>query len=72
MRFARGFIAFWIDFIIGDAWEVAAGVALVLVAIAIAVDRWGGRPVAGFALLAVVLAVNWLVLHRATADARRR
>ena len=72
MRFPRNFVAFWIDFIFGDAWEVAAGVALVLVAIAIAGDRWGGRPVAGFALLAVVLGVNWLALQRATADVRRR
>ncbi len=34
MRLARriivGFFRFWYDFIIGDAWEIAAGIALVL------------------------------------------
>jgi len=30
MKYIRGFFAFWYDFIIGDAWEVAAGVAFAL------------------------------------------
>jgi len=30
MRFLVGFSRFWYDFIVGDAWEVAAGVVAVL------------------------------------------
>jgi hypothetical protein len=26
MSFIRGFAAFWYDFIVGDSWELAAGV----------------------------------------------
>jgi len=32
MRIIVGFFRFWYDFIVGDAWEIAAGVAVVLVA----------------------------------------
>lgn len=31
MRYLTGFVMFWYDFIVGDAWEVAAGVLLSLV-----------------------------------------
>ncbi len=31
-RIVIGFFRFWYDFIVGDAWEIAAGVAVVLVA----------------------------------------
>ena len=31
MKYVRGFFAFWYDFIVGDAWEVAAGVVFALV-----------------------------------------
>jgi len=30
MRYIRGFARFWWDFIIGDDWRVAAGIALAL------------------------------------------
>jgi hypothetical protein len=30
MRFLAGFLRFWWDFLIGDDWRIAAGVALVL------------------------------------------
>ncbi len=30
MNIVRGFFQFWYDFIIGDAWEVAAGVVIAL------------------------------------------
>ena len=30
MRYLTGFLRFWWDFIIGDDWKIAAGVALVL------------------------------------------
>ena len=31
MRYLKGFFAFWYDFIVGDAWEVAVGVGTSLV-----------------------------------------
>ena len=30
MKYISGFFAFWWDFIVGDAWEVAAGVLALL------------------------------------------
>ncbi len=33
MKYIMGFFAFWYDFIVGDAWEVAAGVLLTLIAL---------------------------------------
>jgi hypothetical protein len=30
MKYIKGFFAFWYDFIVGDAWEVAAGVLVTL------------------------------------------
>lgn len=48
MGVVRGFLRFWYDFIVGDDWRIAAGVALVLVA--------GGVLVAADALEDAVLA----------------
>jgi hypothetical protein len=31
MKYITGFFAFWWDFIVGDAWEVAAGVLALIV-----------------------------------------
>jgi hypothetical protein len=31
MKYVRNFFVFWYDFIVGDAWEVAAGVVIALV-----------------------------------------
>ena len=28
MKYVKGFFAFWYDFLVGDAWEVAVGVLL--------------------------------------------
>jgi hypothetical protein len=30
MRFAAGFLRFWWDFVVGEDWRIAAGVAVVL------------------------------------------
>lgn len=70
MHLARAFIRFWFDFIVGDAWEVAAGIGVSLVIIAVAVDRYGGATWLAFALFAAVLAFSWLAILRATAGKR--
>lgn len=62
----RGFAGFWVGFVIGDDWTVAAGVALGLAA------AWGltsaGVP-AWWILPVVVVAVTVLSLRRAVARA---
>mgnify|MGYP000889462288 FL=1 len=30
MRFIKGFFQFWYDFLVGDCWEIAIGVVIVL------------------------------------------
>ena len=42
MRYIKGFFAFWYDFIVGDAWEVAAGVLTVLVVLYLGARVAGG------------------------------
>lgn len=44
MKYMKGFFAFWYDFIVGDAWEVAAGVVISLLLI------YAGVRLAGFSL----------------------
>ena len=67
MQWLRAFAQFWIEFIIGDAWEVAAGLALTLIAVSVIADRTGGHVALGFVLLGSVLTFTWVALRRATA-----
>ena len=39
MRYLKAFARFWWDFIVGDDWTVAAGVAVALALVAILVDH---------------------------------
>lgn len=68
MRYVRAFACFWYDFIVGDDWRIAAGVAGVLAIGAVTILLgWGGEwlaPVTG-AGLAIVFAVPLLRLRRA-------
>ncbi len=58
MKFIRGFLAFWYDFIIGDAWEVAAGVVLSLIVLYAALQYFGpGAIVYAAVLLPLAIAV---------------
>lgn len=50
MKYIRGFFAFWYDFIVGDAWEVAAGVIVALLLLYVAV-HYAAAPPAAIALL---------------------
>jgi hypothetical protein len=65
----RGFVAFWIDFIVGDDWRIAAATALALSA------SWGllaaGEP-AWWLLPAVVIATTAGSLRRAVRAEGRR
>ena len=62
VRWIRAFVAFWIDFIIGDDWTVAATVVAALLA------TWGlerAGVLAWWLLPAAVLGVTTLSLRRA-------
>jgi hypothetical protein len=54
MRLVKGFLRFWWDFVIGDDWRIAAGVATVLTGAALLVSQTG----AAHALVAVLAAVG--------------
>jgi hypothetical protein len=64
----RGFVAFWYDFIVGDDWRVAAGLALALLLTWILthadVNAWWLMPPAVAGLL-------WLSLAREVRRATR-
>jgi hypothetical protein len=69
MRWIRGFLAFWYDFVVGDDWTVAVGVAVALGATAVLtyllhLPAWWLPPLAAVALLAASL-------RRAVTAARR-
>jgi len=55
-RWLRGFVHFWVDFLVGDDWLVAAGVGVALLAtwglVAAGVSAWWILPPA------VVLAIT--------------
>jgi predicted anti-sigma-YlaC factor YlaD len=56
MKYIRGFFAFWYDFIVGDAGEVAVGVLLSLLAVYVLVHVVGsGASTYGVILLPLVI-----------------
>lgn len=50
MRYVKGFFAFWYDFIVGDAWEVAVGVVASLLIVYLAV-RYAGAAVGTYGVV---------------------
>ena len=73
MGIITGFFRFWYDFIVGDAWEIAAGILVVFAVCAVlaATNALGGGSEYGVPLLAgagVVLVVAGSIW----AEARRR
>jgi hypothetical protein len=56
------FLRFWYDFIVGDDWRVAAGIAVAIAVTALLAD--GGIAAWWLMPVAVVL-VTWLSLRRA-------
>jgi len=55
IRALRSFVAFWYDFVVGDDWRIAVGVAAALAVTALLVHArvaaWWVLPVAGLAPL---------------------
>jgi hypothetical protein len=58
----KRFLRFWWDFIVGDDWRVAAGIALALGLTALLATTWAS---AWIVLPLAVAAVLWLSLLRA-------
>ena len=56
------FLRFWYDFIVGDDWRVAAGIA---VAIAVTALLAGGGIAAWWLMPVAVVLVTWFSLRRA-------
>ena len=70
MRFLVQFLRFWYDFIVGDAWEIAAGVVVVL-----GIGAWLLRTDGIdriFIPLVVALGVGLVLSGSLMAEARRR
>jgi hypothetical protein len=59
MKRLGAFLRFWYDFIVGDDWRVAAGIAIVLAAIALLADAgvtaWWLMPVGVVVVMALSL-----------------
>jgi hypothetical protein len=70
MRFLVSFLRFWYDFIVGDAWEIAAGVVAVL-GIGAGLLRTDGVDRA-FIPLVVALGVGLVLAGSLLAEVRRR
>ena len=51
MRYVRGFLRFWLEFVVGDDWRIAAGVVAVLAVGAVLV----GTDAVDHALVALVV-----------------
>jgi hypothetical protein len=59
MTFVKRFLAFWYDFIIGDDWSIAVGVAIALgltrVLVQLGLNPWWLMPLAVTVALAISL-----------------
>lgn len=67
MRFLRGFVRFWYDFLIGDDWRIAAGVivALIVGAVLVRGDALSDSAITLFGLAAIAIGlITSLVLAR--------
>ena len=70
MRFLVSFLRFWYEFIVGDAWEIAAGVVVVL-GVGAGLLRASGVARA-FIPLVVALGVGLVLGGSLLAEVRRR
>jgi hypothetical protein len=60
MKYITGFVMFWYDFIVGDAWEVAVGVLVSLLLMYLAAHYAGDQAGTVAALLLPVMIVALL------------
>ena len=72
MKYITGFFAFWWDFIVGDAWEVAAGVLALMVLVFVLVQGTGAAWAIQYAGLLLPVGVVVLLGLSLWALARKR
>ena len=74
MRFVIGFGRFWWDFIIGDDWKIAAGIAAVLTAAALLVAETdlSDTAISLLAGVGIVIVVSLSLVGGALSAARER
>ena len=77
MRYAVRFVLFWYDFLVGDCWELAAGVVVALVAAGVTVRYSVGLagslgPALALVVVGLLVASLWLEWSRRTVDAARQ
>jgi hypothetical protein len=72
MKYITGFSAFWWDFIVGDAWEVAAGVLVLLGLVFVLVQYTGADLAVQYAALLLPIGVLGLLGLSLWAVARKR
>ena len=70
MGFITGFFRFWYDFIVGDAWEIAAGIVVVLALGALLLST--GAVAASVVPLLVGACIVLVVAGSIWTEARRR
>ena len=70
MGFITGFFRFWYDFIVGDAWEIAAGIVVVLALGALLLST--GAIAASVVPLLVGACIVLVVAGSIWTEARRR
>ena len=67
MSWLRGFLFFWYDFLVGDAWDIAFGCVVALAALALIVRaRPGATELLGPLLAAAVIVLTWVSVRRET------
>ena len=62
MKYVKAFFAFWYDFIVGDAWEVAAGVLMALILLFIGGRVFGNVSVSHIGVILLPLAILGLLI----------
>jgi len=74
MRYVVAFVRFWWDFVVGDDWKIAAGVALVLTvgALLAAYSGLSDTPVALLTGGGILASATASILAGAVAATRRR
>ncbi|HEY3922321.1 MAG TPA: hypothetical protein VGL76_09425 [Gaiellaceae bacterium] len=74
MKFIVGFGRFWWDFIVGEDWKIAAGVAAVLAAgaVLVAETKLSDTAISLLAGLGILLVVTMSIIGGAVGAARHR
>jgi len=73
MRLLRGFVRFWVDFIVGDDWRIALGVAVVLAlgAVLVALEAVDEAVLAPLVAAGIVAVASFSIVSSARRERSR-